>query len=103
MWTIWYLLVLSYRDRQKLYRLFRLVFLGMLEEVASGTSSIAYDANSDVAPYETLMEADGNARSWAAAWCGVVSSDQPNEFLNRRISAFDVLSEVFGRMSATKK
>lgn len=80
-----------------------MVCLGTLEEVASGNSSIAYDANSDVAPYETLVEAGGNARGWAAAWCGVVPSDRPSEFLNRRISAFDALSEIFDKMSAAKK
>lgn len=80
-----------------------MVSLGTLEELASGNSSIAYDASSGAAPYETLAEADGNARSWSAAWRGVVPSDQPNEFLNRRISAFDALSEIFDRMSAAKK
>ncbi len=68
-----------------------------------GNLSISYDANSDVAPYETLEEAGWNARGWAAPWRGVVPSDRPNEFLCRCISAFDALSEVFGRMSAAKE
>lgn len=79
-----------------------MTYAGTLADAIAGGGA-SYVSRSGRAPAETLAEAGGNARVWAAAWSNITAASQQNGFLNRRIAAFETLSSIFDRMANTQK